>query len=77
MSQEAVSRTTDREAQEARRGREDELRLERFMNNKPPIFNGGYDPDEAQKWIKGIERIFGAMRCQDEHKVRLGGYVLH
>ncbi|MCI59622.1 cellular nucleic acid-binding protein, partial [Trifolium medium] len=38
------------------------------MNNKPPIFNGGYDPDGAQKWIEGVERIFRAMRCQDEHK---------
>ncbi|MCI62556.1 hypothetical protein A2U01_0083813, partial [Trifolium medium] len=51
MAQEAVIRTTDRVAQEARRGEEDELRLERlerFMNNKPPIFKGGYDPDGAQ-----------------------------
>ncbi|MCI83810.1 hypothetical protein A2U01_0105086, partial [Trifolium medium] len=40
MAQEAVSRTADRVAQEARRGGEDELRLERFMNNKPPIFKG-------------------------------------
>ncbi|MCI68114.1 putative Ty3/Gypsy polyprotein/retrotransposon, partial [Trifolium medium] len=63
MAQKAVSRTVDRVAQEARRGREDELRLEKFMNNKPPIFKGVYDPDGAQQWIKGIERIFGAMRC--------------
>ncbi|MCI68483.1 hypothetical protein A2U01_0089744, partial [Trifolium medium] len=48
MAHEAVSRTADRVAQEARRGGEDELRLERFMNNKLPIFKGGYDPDGAQ-----------------------------
>ncbi|MCI44777.1 hypothetical protein A2U01_0066016, partial [Trifolium medium] len=77
MAQEAVSRTADRAAQEARRGGEDELRLERFMNNKPPIFKGGYDPDGAQSWLEGIKRIFGAMRCLDEHRVLLGGYVLH
>ncbi|MCI87931.1 GRAS family transcription factor, partial [Trifolium medium] len=47
------------------------------MNNKPPIFKGGFDPDGAQQWIEGIERIFGAMRCMDEHIVLLGGYVLH
>ncbi|MCI81535.1 hypothetical protein A2U01_0102809, partial [Trifolium medium] len=41
MAQETVSRTADRVAQEARRDGEDELRLERFMNNKPPIFKGG------------------------------------
>ncbi|MCI57097.1 putative Ty3/Gypsy polyprotein/retrotransposon, partial [Trifolium medium] len=77
MAQEAVSRTADRVAQEARRGREDELRLERLMNNKPPIFKGGYDPDGAHQWLEGIERISGAMRCLDEHRVLLGGYVLH
>ncbi|MCI78789.1 hypothetical protein A2U01_0100060, partial [Trifolium medium] len=64
MAQEAVSRTTDRVAQEARRGGEDELGLEGFK--------GGYDPDGAQTWIEGIERIFGAMRCLDEHRVLLG-----
>ncbi|MCI40676.1 cellular nucleic acid-binding protein, partial [Trifolium medium] len=68
MAQEAASKTADREAQETRRGGEDELRLERFMNNKPPIINGGFDPDGAQKWIECVERIFRAMRCQDEHK---------
>ncbi|MCI41305.1 putative Ty3/Gypsy polyprotein/retrotransposon, partial [Trifolium medium] len=73
MAQEAVSRTADRVAQEARRSGEDELILERFMNNKPPIFKGGYDPNGAQSWIEDIERIFGAMRCLDEHRVLLGG----
>ncbi|MCI59614.1 hypothetical protein A2U01_0080869, partial [Trifolium medium] len=44
MAQEVVSRTADRVAQEARRGGEYELRLERFMNNKPPIFKGWIRP---------------------------------
>ncbi|MCI45369.1 hypothetical protein A2U01_0066608, partial [Trifolium medium] len=51
MAQEAVRRTADRVAQEAIRGGEDELRLERFMNNKPSIFKEGYDPEGAQTWI--------------------------
>ncbi|MCI95919.1 hypothetical protein A2U01_0117218, partial [Trifolium medium] len=38
IAQEAASRTAEREAQETQRGGEDELRLERFMNNKPPTF---------------------------------------
>ncbi|MCI64171.1 putative Ty3/Gypsy polyprotein/retrotransposon, partial [Trifolium medium] len=42
------------------------------MNNKLPILKGGYDPDGAQTWLEGIERIFEAMRCQDEHRVLLG-----
>ncbi|MCI71264.1 putative Ty3/Gypsy retrotransposon polyprotein, partial [Trifolium medium] len=48
----------DRVAQTTRMGGEEELRLERFMKNNPPIFTGGYDPEGAQKWIEGVERIF-------------------
>ncbi|MCI55136.1 cellular nucleic acid-binding protein, partial [Trifolium medium] len=51
----------DRIAQTNRMGGEEELRWERFMKNNPPIFKGGYDPDGAQNWIEGVERIFGAM----------------
>ncbi|MCI47658.1 hypothetical protein A2U01_0068900, partial [Trifolium medium] len=55
MAQNAANQTTERIAQENRRGGDDELRLERFMNNKPPIFDGGYDPKGAQKWLEGVE----------------------
>ncbi|MCI65440.1 cellular nucleic acid-binding protein, partial [Trifolium medium] len=65
MAHDAANRTAERVAQENRRGGDDELRLGRFMNNNPPIFEGGYDPEGAQKWLEGVERIFKAMRCQD------------
>ncbi|MCI97171.1 hypothetical protein A2U01_0118472, partial [Trifolium medium] len=32
-------------------GREDEMRLERFMKHKPPTFTGGYNPEGAVNWI--------------------------
>ena len=32
--------------------------LETFQRNKPPTFEGRYDPDGAQEWLKEIERIF-------------------
>ncbi|MCI87240.1 hypothetical protein A2U01_0108522, partial [Trifolium medium] len=50
MAQDAFNRTAEREAQENMRGGDDELRLERYMKNDPPIFDGGYDPEGAQKW---------------------------
>ncbi|MCI64335.1 cellular nucleic acid-binding protein, partial [Trifolium medium] len=65
------NRTAERVAQENRRGGDGELRLQRFMKNGPLIFDGGYDPEGAQKWLETVERIFKAMRCQDEHKVTL------
>ncbi|MCI43148.1 cellular nucleic acid-binding protein, partial [Trifolium medium] len=61
MAQDAANRTAERVAQENMRGGDDELRLERFMKNGPPIFDGGYDPEGAQKWLEGVERIFKAM----------------
>jgi len=35
--------------------------LESFLRNHPPTFKGRYDPDEAQMWLKEIERIFQVM----------------
>ncbi|MCI84979.1 hypothetical protein A2U01_0106257, partial [Trifolium medium] len=39
-------------------GREDEIRLERFMKHKPPTFTGGYDPEGAVSWLEEVEIIF-------------------
>jgi hypothetical protein len=36
----------DRHVQENRCGGEDELRMERFSKNNPPVFKGKYDPDK-------------------------------
>ena len=39
--------------------------LETFQRNHPPTFKGKYEPDEAQIWLKEIERIFRLMDCTD------------
>ncbi|MCI74558.1 hypothetical protein A2U01_0095822, partial [Trifolium medium] len=57
-------------------GREDEMRLERFMKHKPTLFTGGYAPEGAIKWVEKVEIIFEAMRCTEENKITLGTYVL-
>ena len=76
MAQETAARTAERLAQENLRGNEDELRLERFLKNNPQAFKGGYNPEGAQKWLEGMEKIFGAMRCSEVQKVTLGTYML-
>ncbi|PNX65957.1 hypothetical protein L195_g062853, partial [Trifolium pratense] len=38
-------------------GGNDERRLERFMKQEPPKFDGGHNPDDAYKWLQEIERI--------------------
>ncbi|KAK2382792.1 cleavage and polyadenylation specificity factor subunit [Trifolium repens] len=77
LAQETAARTTERVAQENLRGNEDDLRLERVLKNNPQAFNGGHNPDGAQKWLEGMEKIFGAMRCSETQKVTLGTYMLH
>ncbi|MCI65202.1 GRAS family transcription factor, partial [Trifolium medium] len=57
-------------------GREDEMRLERFMKHNPKLFKGGYNPEGAVKWVEEVEIIFEAMGCTEEHKIVLGTYVL-
>ncbi|MCI73536.1 hypothetical protein A2U01_0094800, partial [Trifolium medium] len=36
-------------ARDNQSGREGEMRLERFMKQKPPTFTGGYNPNGAHK----------------------------
>jgi len=50
--------------------------LETFLRNHPPTFKGRYDPDEAQKWLKEVERIFRVMQCSEVQKVRFGSHML-
>jgi hypothetical protein len=49
------------QGQHNQHGGADEQRLDKFMRNNPPTFKGRYDPEGAQVWLQGIERIFRAM----------------
>jgi len=42
-------------------GEAEEHRLYRFIRNNPQTLKGRFDPDGAQTWMKGVERIFRAM----------------
>jgi hypothetical protein len=64
------------QGQQNQQGGADELRLDRFMRNNPPTFKGRYNPDGAQNWLQGIERIFRAMAITNEQKVRLATHML-
>jgi len=50
--------------------------LETFLRNHQPTFKGRYDPDGAQTWLKGIERIFRVMQCNEVQRVRFGTHML-
>ena len=40
------------------------------------MFKGTHDPEDAQKWLKEIERIFRVIDCAKDLKVRDGTYML-
>jgi len=50
--------------------------LDSFQRNNPPSFNGGYNPDGAQNWIREIEKNFRVMACPKGQKVAFGTYTL-
>ncbi|CAJ2642088.1 unnamed protein product [Trifolium pratense] len=72
----AIATLTNIVARDHQPGREDEMRLERFMRHNPTLFTGGYAPDAAVKWVEEVEIVFEAMRCTEESKLTLGTYVL-
>ncbi|XP_045791915.1 DNA-binding protein HEXBP-like [Trifolium pratense] len=72
----AIATLTNIVARDHQPGREDEMRLERFMKHNPKLFTGGYAREAAVKWIEEVEIVFEAMRCTEENKLTLGTYVL-
>ena len=50
--------------------------LDCFQQNNPPFFDGGYNPDGAQNWIREIEKNFRVMACSERQKVAFGTYTL-
>ena len=50
--------------------------LDRFPRNNPPTFNGDYDPESAEAWLREIEKIFRVTKCQDQQKVLFTTHML-
>ncbi|XP_027337124.1 uncharacterized protein LOC113850781 [Abrus precatorius] len=44
--------------------------------HNPPKFKGKFDPEEAQRWLADVEKIFHPMGCREEHKVNYATYML-
>ncbi|XP_020084711.1 uncharacterized protein PB18E9.04c-like [Ananas comosus] len=53
-----------------------ERSINEFKKSAPPPFSGATNPDEAENWIKEMEKAFTAMQCTDEEKVRFGTFML-
>ena len=50
--------------------------MSRFRKNDPPRFEGGFNPDGAQKWLQEMEKILRSLQPPADQQVRLVEYVL-
>ncbi|XP_052732056.1 uncharacterized protein LOC128196149 [Vigna angularis] len=53
-----------------------EWTLENFLQHRPPTFNGRTSPDEADLWIRNMEKIFYAKNCSSETRLAYSEYQL-
>ncbi|XP_052728435.1 uncharacterized protein LOC128195239 [Vigna angularis] len=53
-----------------------EWSLESFLQHHPAKFNGKGLPDEADQWLRDMEKIFNAKRCPDENRLAYAEYLL-
>ncbi|XP_047150883.1 uncharacterized protein LOC124822852 [Vigna umbellata] len=53
-----------------------EWSLESFLQHHPAKFNGKGLPDEADQWLRDMERIYDAQRCPDENRLAFTEYLL-
>ncbi|XP_017420441.1 uncharacterized protein LOC108330469 [Vigna angularis] len=53
-----------------------EWSLENFLQHHPAKFNGKCLPDEADQWLRDMERIYDAKRCPDDNRLAFTEYLL-
>ncbi|XP_052734270.1 uncharacterized protein LOC128196752 [Vigna angularis] len=53
-----------------------EWSLENFLQHHPAKFNGKCSPDEADQWLRDMERVYNAKRCPDENRLSYTEYLL-
>ena len=50
--------------------------VDQFMCQRTESFGGSTDPEEAEKWINSIEKIFDVLGCESHQRVTLAVYRL-
>ncbi|XP_047171586.1 uncharacterized protein LOC124839728, partial [Vigna umbellata] len=53
-----------------------EWSLESFLQHHPAKFSGKCLPDEADQWLRDMERIYNAKRCPDDNRLAFTEYLL-
>jgi len=73
MHQWDAMRTTDTFSSSQPQG---QLRLADFLKHNPPKFIGSTTLDQADQWIRDIEKIFRATSCSEDQKLNFATYLL-
>ncbi|KAK7331522.1 hypothetical protein VNO80_31199 [Phaseolus coccineus] len=55
---------------------QEQMGLTEFMRHNPPKFSGNATPDQADQWIRELEKIFRATSCPEEKKLVFATYLL-
>ena len=42
----------------------------RLTSHNPPVYNGALDLNGSEDWIWGMEKLFDALQCPEELRVR-------
>ncbi|MCI38091.1 TIR-NBS-LRR resistance protein, partial [Trifolium medium] len=75
-AQTAAKTQRDLQKQQREEATAESRRLTEFRRHNPPEFKGEVDPEKADLWMQGIERIFEATNCPQESKVTCAAYQL-
>jgi len=55
---------------------QEQVGLTEFMRHNPPKCIGNATPDQADQWIRELEKIFRATSCPEDKKLVFATYLL-
>ena len=74
LQNEQLQRLT--EVQEKRVEEDNSYMFKRFASHHPPIYDGTPDPKTFKDWIRGMEKLFNALQCPEEWKIKFTVFCL-
>jgi len=51
--------------------------LTNFLRHNPSMFSGNFTPDQVDKWMRELEKIFRATSCSKDKKLIFATYLLY
>ncbi|XP_057452222.1 uncharacterized protein LOC130744042 [Lotus japonicus] len=51
--------------------------IDKFLKRNPPLFDGGYDPEGANRWLRKIEQIYESLPTSEDRMIAYASYLFH